>query len=153
MPKMMPCLWLDDRLEEAVNFYVRVFDGEVRNLTRPGGPGTPPLAARFRLKDQEFLALSYSREVRFTETISFSVECSGQSEVDRYWDALTADGGEEGMCGWLKDKYGMSWQIVPEAMDRTCFGPDPAGAKRATEAMLTMRRLIVADLERAYASA
>lgn len=153
MPKMMPCLWFDDRLEEAVNFYAKVFDGEIRDFTRPGGAGTPPLAARFRLKDQEFLALNYNRDVKFTESISFSVECKDQAEVDHHWNALTADGGKESMCGWLKDKYGVSWQIVPEALDRTCFGPDPAGAQRATQAMLKMRKLIVADLERAYAGA
>jgi predicted 3-demethylubiquinone-9 3-methyltransferase (glyoxalase superfamily) len=152
MPKIMPCLWFDDRIEEAVNFYVKTFkDAEIHDVERY--PDGRTLTMTFRLRDQEFTALNGGPEFKFTEAISFSVDCKDQAEVDYFWNALTADGGEESMCSWLKDKYGLSWQIVPEALPRLMKGPDKAGAARAMQAMLKMRKIIVADIEKAYAGA
>lgn len=150
MPKIMPCLWMDDRIEEAVNFYVSLFkDAEIHRTERY--PDGRVLTMTFRLKDEEFMALNGGPQFKFTEAVSFVVDCKDQAEVDYYWNALTADGGEESMCAWLKDKYGLSWQIVPEALQRLLGGSDSEGAGRAMQAMLQMRKIIVADLETAYA--
>ncbi len=151
MPKIMPCLWIDDRIEAAANYYVKLFDGTLHSFNRPGGPGTPPLTALFRLKDQEFMMLNGGPRFPFTEAVSFTIDCVDQAEVDYFWDNMIADGGKESMCGWLSDQFGLSWQIVPQALGRTLGGSDPAGAQRAMQAMLKMRKLVVADLERAYA--
>ena len=149
MPKIMPCLWIDDRIEEMVEFYVKTFkDAEIRSKTP--GPGGGVLTMTFRLKDQEFMALNGGPQFKFTEAISFSVDCADQAEIDYYWDALTADGGEESMCGWLKDKYGLSWQIVPyNAMQMIWDSNNPEGSARAQQAMFQMRKLVIADLEAA----
>lgn len=149
MPKIMPCLWIDDRIEEMVNFYVATFkDAEIRSKTP--GPGGGTLTMTFRLKDQEFMALNGGPQFRFTEAISFSVDCADQAEIDYYWDALTADGGKESMCGWLEDKYGLSWQIVPyNAMQMIWDPKNPEGSARAQQAMFKMRKLVIADLEAA----
>ena len=150
MPKIMPCLWMDDRIEEAVNFYVKTFkDGEIHRTDRY--PDGRVLTMTFRLKDQEFMALNGGPQFKYTEAVSFTVDCEGQDEVDYYWNILTADGGEESMCAWLKDKYGLSWQIVPRQLGQCLGGPDRAGAGRAMQAMMQMRKIIVADLEKAYA--
>lgn len=149
MPKIMPCLWIDDRIEEMVDFYVATFkDAEIRSKTP--GPGGGVLTMTFRLKDQEYMALNGGPQFQFTEAISFSVDCADQAEIDYYWEALTADGGEESMCGWLKDKYGLSWQIVPyNAMQMIWDSKNPEGSARAQEAMFKMRKLVIADLEAA----
>ena len=149
MPKIMPCLWIDDRIEEMVNFYVATFkDAEIRSKTP--GPGGSVLTMHFRLKDQEFMALNGGPQFKFSEAISFSVDCADQAEIDDYWDALTADGGEESMCGWLKDKYGLSWQIVPYNAMQMIWDPNnPEGSARAQQAMFKMRKLVIADLEAA----
>jgi predicted 3-demethylubiquinone-9 3-methyltransferase (glyoxalase superfamily) len=150
MPKIMPCLWFDDRIEDAVNFYVKLFkDAEIRDTQRY--PDGRVLTMTFRLKDQEFTALNGGPEFPFTEAISFQVDCKDQAEVDYYWNAMTADGGEESMCSWLKDKYGLSWQIIPEALPKALSGSDKQGAGRAMQAMMGMRKIIVADIEKAYA--
>ena len=152
MPKIMPCLWIDNRIDEMVDFYVKTFkDAEIREKTP--GPGGSTLTITFRLKDQEFMALNGGPgpQFSFNESISFTVDCKDQAEVDYYWDSLTADGGEESMCGWLKDKYGLSWQIVPEqVMDLVWDSRNPEGAARAQQAMFKMRKLVVADLQAAY---
>jgi predicted 3-demethylubiquinone-9 3-methyltransferase (glyoxalase superfamily) len=149
MPKIMPCLWIDDRIEEMVEFYVKTFkDAEI--LSKTPGPGGGVLTMTFRLKDRHYMALNGGPQFKFTEAISFSVDCADQAEIDYYWDALTADGGEESMCGWLKDKYGLSWQIVPyNAMQMIWDKNNPEGSARAQEAMFQMRKLVIADLEAA----
>ena len=151
MPKILPCLWIDNRIEEMVNFYVATFkDAEIRSRTP--GPDGSVLTMHFRLKDQEYMALNGGPgpHFKFNESISFSVDCEDQAEIDYYWNALTADGGEESMCGWLKDKYGLSWQIVPyNAMQMIWDPKNPEGSARAQEAMFKMRKLVIADLEAA----
>ncbi len=153
MPKMMPCLWIDNRIEEMVNFYVATFkDAEIHSKTP--GPGGSVLTMHFRLKDQEFMALNGGPgpHFKFNESISFTVDCEDQAEIDHYWNALTADGGEESMCGWLKDKYGLSWQIVPNnVMSVVWDSANPEGAARAQQAMFKMHKLVIADLQAAYA--
>ena len=158
MSKITPFLWFDDRLEEAVNFYVSVFkDGKILNISRmPGADAKHPgkaFSAEFELQGQRFMALNGGPEFTFTEAISFFVKCENQSEVDYYWNALTADGGEESQCAWLKDKYGLSWQIVPNALVRYLGDPDPAKAQRVMQAMLKMQKIDIAELDRAAAAA
>jgi predicted 3-demethylubiquinone-9 3-methyltransferase (glyoxalase superfamily) len=151
MPKIMPCLWIDDRIEEMVNFYVATFkDAEI--FSKTPGPGGSVLTMTFRLKDQHYMALNGGPGpmFKFNESVSFSVDCADQAEIDYYWNALTADGGEESMCGWLKDKYGLSWQIVPyNAMQMIWDKNNPEGSARAQQAMFQMRKLVIADLEAA----
>jgi predicted 3-demethylubiquinone-9 3-methyltransferase (glyoxalase superfamily) len=150
MPKIMPCLWIDKRIDEMVDFYVATFkDAEIRSKTPSPDGGT--LTITFRLKDQEFMALNGGPEFKFTEAISFTVDCEDQAEIDHYWNTLTADGGEESMCGWLKDKYGLSWQIVPKGVMNLVWDPkNKEGAARAQQAMFKMRKLVIADLQAAY---
>ncbi len=149
-----PCLWFDDNLEEAMAFYTSIFpNSKVGHVSRYGeaGPGEPGsvMAADFELDGLSFRAINGGPQFQFTEAVSFSVACADQAEVDRYWDALVADGGEESMCGWLKDRFGLSWQIVPHRLYELVSDPDPARAQAATQAMLGMRRIVVADLEAA----
>jgi predicted 3-demethylubiquinone-9 3-methyltransferase (glyoxalase superfamily) len=147
--KITPCLWIDDRIEEMVNFYVATFkDAQIRDVSRY--PDGRVLTMHFRLKDQEFMALNGGADFKFTEAISFSVDCKDQTEIDHYWNTLVA-GGEESMCGWLKDKYGLSWQIVPNnAMSLVWDSKNPEGAARAQAAMFKMHKLVIADLQSAY---
>lgn len=150
MPKIMPCLWFDDSIEEAVNFYVDVFkDAEIRQVQRY--PDGRVLTMNFRLKDEEFMALNGGPVHKFTEAISFTVDCKDQAEVDYYWSRLLEGGGREDQCAWLKDRFGLSWQIVPEALPRLMASPDRAAAGRVMEAMLQMVKIDVAALERAAA--
>ena len=159
MPPISPCLWFDDDLEEAVAFYTSVFpDSEVLHVSRYGeaGPGRAGtvMAAEWTANGQRFKGINGGPEhAGFTETISFSVDCADQAEVDRYWEALTADGGEESMCGWLKDRFGLSWQIVPVRLYELISDPDRVRAQAAVGAMLSMQRIVVADLEAAAAAA
>ncbi len=163
MQKITTFLWFDDQAEEAAGFYVSVFrarreehggggESKVLEVSRYGeaGPGTPGTAmvVRFMLDGQGFLALNGGPLFPFTEAISLSVACESQAEVDQLWDALT-EGGEESMCGWLKDRYGLSWQINPTRLGELVSDPDPERARRATEAMLQMRKIDIAALERA----
>ena len=153
--KITPFLWFDHQAEEAMNLYVSVFkDAEVLSVSRYGeaGPGTPGsvMTASFKLNGQEFVALNGGPLFSFTEAVSFVIDCVDQAEVDYYWDALTANGGEPGSCGWLKDQFGLSWQVVPKALNELIGGPDPEGAQRAMQAMLQMGKLDVAELQRAY---
>jgi len=156
MGKITPSLWFDDNLEEAMDFYVSVFpDSKIHGIVRYGetGPGKPgsAMTGDFEIMGQRFNAINGGPEFKFSEAVSFIIDCKDQAEVDYYWTKLTADGGAESYCGWVKDRFGLSWQIIPQALYRTVTGSDPAGAQRATEAMLKMRKLIVADLEKAYA--
>jgi predicted 3-demethylubiquinone-9 3-methyltransferase (glyoxalase superfamily) len=158
MSKITPFLWFDDRLEEAVNFYVSVFkDGKILNISRMPGADAKhadkAFSAEFELQGQRFMALNGGPEFTFTEAISFFVKCENQAEVDYYWNALTANGGEESQCAWLKDKFGLSWQIVPNALVRYLGDPDHAKAQRVMQAMLKMQKIDIAELDRAAAAA
>lgn len=142
------CLWFQAEAEEAANFYVSLFpDSRIENVMR-AGPGSPAIAVDFVLDGRPFLALNGRKEQGFTDACSIVVTCETQADIDRYWDALTR-GGEDGPCGWLTDRYGVSWQVVPRAMGALLGGPDPAAAGRAMQAMLGMRKLDIAALERA----
>ncbi|MDN4161816.1 VOC family protein [Nocardioides abyssi] len=151
-----PCLWFDDQLEEAAAFYVSVFPrsslGHLSRYTEagPGEPGTV-MAGDFVLDGITFRGINGGPRFRFTEAVSFEISCRDQAEVDHYWDALLADGGEESMCGWLKDRFGLSWQVVPTRLYELASDPDPVRANAAVQAMLGMRRIVVADLEAAVA--
>jgi predicted 3-demethylubiquinone-9 3-methyltransferase (glyoxalase superfamily) len=153
MPKLTPFLWFDDDLAEALRFYASVFpDFEVLDLSRAGdAPTDPVFMARFRIVDQELLAINGGPLFPFTEAFSIFVDCEDQAEVDRLWAALT-DGGEESRCGWLKDRFGLSWQVVPRRLMELMGDPDPAKAGRVREAMLAMRKIDVAGLEAAWAA-
>jgi len=158
MQKITTFLWFDDNAEEAMNFYVSVFKnskiGRVSRMPKgtPGpGPG-PVITGSFTLEGQEFMALNGGPRFRFTEAISLFVSCENQAEVDELWAKLTADGGSESQCGWLKDKFGLSWQIIPTALGRLLGDPDPARAQRALQAMLKMQKIDVATLEAAAAA-
>jgi predicted 3-demethylubiquinone-9 3-methyltransferase (glyoxalase superfamily) len=147
------CLWFDGRAEEAAEFYTSVFeDGRILDVSRYGeaGPGEPGtvVTVEFELRGSRFVALNGGPAFAFTEAISFQVHCDDQAEVDRYWAALT-DGGEESQCGWLKDRFGVSWQIIPTRLPELLGHPDPATAQRVMEAMLGMRKLDVPTLEAA----
>jgi predicted 3-demethylubiquinone-9 3-methyltransferase (glyoxalase superfamily) len=155
MQKIRPCLWFDGHAEEAAKFYISVFkDGKITEVSRygEGGPGKPgdALVVEFELRGQQFQILNGGPYFKFNEAVSFSIDCKDQEETDYFWNALTADGGSESMCGWLKDKYGLSWQVVPTEMSRYVTGKDPEGAKRAMQAMMTMKRLDIAAIKRAY---
>jgi predicted 3-demethylubiquinone-9 3-methyltransferase (glyoxalase superfamily) len=149
-----PCLWFDDRLEEAAVFYTKIFpNSSVGHLARYGdtGPGQPGkvMAGEFTIDGMTFRGINGGPELAgFTEAISFSITCTDQTEVDYYWDSLV-DGGEESMCGWLRDRFGLSWQIVPSRLYELLADPDPVRARAASEAMLGMRKIVVADLEAA----
>jgi predicted 3-demethylubiquinone-9 3-methyltransferase (glyoxalase superfamily) len=152
-----PFLWFDDDAEAAVELYVSVFpDGKVGAAQRyPEGSPMPAgtlMTVEFELAGQPFIALNGGPEFPFTEAVSFSVSVQTQDEVDHVWDRLTADGGEPGQCGWLKDPYGLSWQVVPAALPRLLGDPDPAVRGRVVQAMLQMTRLDVATLEAAARS-
>lgn len=155
MKKITPFLWFDDQAEEAVNFYLSIFkNSRITGMTRYGdaGPGQKGkvMTIAFQLNGQDFTALNGGPEFKFTEAISFYVDCANQAEVDEYWEKLTA-GGEESQCGWLKDKYGLSWQIVPNRLIELLQDKDPEKAQRVMGAMLQMRKIDIAALEMAAA--
>ncbi|MBF4137779.1 MULTISPECIES: VOC family protein [Streptomyces] len=156
MQKITTNLWFDGQAEEAAAFYTSVFeDARILGVERftDAGPGEPGsvVTVTFQLAGQEFVAINGGPEFTFTEAISLSVDCETQEEVDRYWEALTADGGEEVQCGWLKDKYGLSWQIVPRALVELLASSDREAATRATRAMLEMKKLDIQALRDAAA--
>ncbi|MES2342745.1 MAG: VOC family protein [Pseudomonadota bacterium] len=146
MSQISPFLWFDDQAEEAVNFYVSVFDnahvGKVARYGEGGmGQAGKVMTVTFDIDGLKFTALNGGPLFKFNESISFVIDCKDQAEVDRYWAALTADGGEPGQCGWLKDRFGVSWQVVPAELHSLIGDPDPGRAQRATQAMLQMTRL------------
>ncbi len=154
MSAITPCLWFDDDLEEAMEFYVKIFpDSAIGSVSRygeagPGAPGTV-MAADWTMNGMGFRGINGGPiYAHFTEAISFSVACADQGEVDYYWDNLVA-GGEPGQCAWLKDRFGLSWQIVPDRLVELLADPDPARAGAATRAMLGMQKIVVADVEAA----
>ena len=149
MKKITPFLWFDTQAEEAMNFYVSVFkNSKVNNVSR--GPDGKAFTVSFELDGQEFIGLNAGPQFKFNEAISMFVNCENQAEVDELWAKLTADGGEESMCGWLKDKYGLSWQIIPKALGELMGDPDPVKAQRVMQAMLQMKKIDVAGLQQAY---
>jgi predicted 3-demethylubiquinone-9 3-methyltransferase (glyoxalase superfamily) len=150
-----PCLWFPGNAEEAVAFYVSVFDdARVVHVDRFDDEGPKPDAPvvfiEFDLNGRRFQAINGDDRFPFSEAVSFSVECADQAEVDRYWDALTADGGQPGPCGWLKDKYGVSWQIVPTMLNDLLRSDDRVRAGRALRKMMQLGKLDVAELQAAY---
>lgn len=150
--KLRTCLWFDSQGEEAAKFHVSLLpDSYIENAVRPDPDGTP-LVVEFRLAGAPYMILNGGPAFTFNEAVSLSVLTEDQAETDRLWDALLADGGSEGMCGWLKDRYGMSWQIVPKALPRMLSVPDKEAAGRAQEAMMTMRKIDIAKLEAAFHS-
>ncbi len=155
--KIIPNLWFDYQTEEAMNFYVSVFkNAEVLNVSRYGEGGPMPagtvLTATFRLDGQVFTALNGGPMYRFTEAVSFLIDCKTQEEVDYYWEKL-GEGGEPGPCGWLKDRFGLSWQVIPSRLMELLQHPDPATANRVMQAMMQMGKIEIAGLERAAAGA
>ncbi len=157
MPKLTSCLWFDTQGEDAANLYVSVFpNSRIVNVSRYGEAGPRPagsvMTVDFELDGQPFMALNGGPDFTFSEAISFVIDCADQDEVDYYWSKL-AEGGEEGPCGWLKDPYGLSWQVVPAALGELAGDPDPAKAQAVIKAMLGMRKLVVAELQAAYDSA
>jgi predicted 3-demethylubiquinone-9 3-methyltransferase (glyoxalase superfamily) len=155
MAKWYPCLWFDGNAEEAASFYVTLLpDSRVDQVWRssaetPSGPAGMVLTVDFTLAGQRVQGLNGGPEFKFNEATSFVIDCDDQAEVDRLWEALTASGGEPGPCGWLKDRFGLSWQIVPRRLEELLNDPDPERARRAMEAMLKMGKIEVAELERA----
>jgi predicted 3-demethylubiquinone-9 3-methyltransferase (glyoxalase superfamily) len=155
MQKIVTFLWFDNQAEEAANFYVSIFNNsKIVSLSRYGegspGPAGSVMVVVFELDGQQFMALNGGPIFHFTEAISLVVNCETQAEVDNLWDKLLSGGGQPSRCGWLKDKYGLSWQIVPTALGKLMSDPDPEKSKRVTQAMLQMVKLDIAKLEQAY---
>ncbi|MFJ6292231.1 VOC family protein [Streptomyces griseoviridis] len=150
------CLWFDGQAEEAARFYVSVFEdarlGRINHYTEAGpGPEGSVITVEFTLQGQRFVGLNGGPQFTFTEAVSFQIHCADQAEVDHYWERLTADGGEPGPCGWLKDRYGLSWQVVPDRLLAMTTDPDPQKAARAMRAMFAMSKIDIVEVERAYA--
>jgi predicted 3-demethylubiquinone-9 3-methyltransferase (glyoxalase superfamily) len=149
MKKITPFLWFDTEAEEAMNLYISIFkNSKVLGVTP--GPNGRAMSVNFELEGQEFIGLNAGPEFKFNESISFLVNCNSQAEVDELWEKLTADGGEESRCGWLKDKYGLSWQIIPTALGEMLGDPNPEKAGRAMQAMLQMNKIDIQALKQAY---
>ncbi|MEV8018661.1 VOC family protein [Streptomyces sp. NPDC086554] len=153
MPRITPNLWFDTQGEEAAKFYVSVFpNSKITNVSYYGEAGPRPagtvLTVEFELDGQPYLALNGGPEFTFNEAVSLSIDCADQEEVDHYWTKLS-EGGEEGPCGWLKDKFGLSWQVVPQDLVKLLADPDAGRAQRAMKAMLGMKKIVVAELHKA----
>jgi predicted 3-demethylubiquinone-9 3-methyltransferase (glyoxalase superfamily) len=154
MKRITPFLWFDTQAEEAAKFYVSIFkNSKIVSVNRYGEAGPGPkgsvMTVVFQLDGQEFIALNGGPHFKFNEAVSFSVDCKSQEEIDEYWGKLSA-GGEEGPCGWLKDKYGLSWQVNPTILSEMLSDPDPEKAKKVMEAMLKMKKIVIEDLMLAY---
>jgi len=155
MPKISPFLWFDNQAEEAAKFYVAVFPGsKITKVSRYGeggpGPAGSVMVVEFVIDGQTVMALNGGPTFKLTEAFSMNVECKDQAEVDRYWKALAADGGEEGPCGWLKDKFGLSWQVNPTILKEMLDDPDRQKAKRVMDAMMKMKKIEIPILKKAY---
>jgi predicted 3-demethylubiquinone-9 3-methyltransferase (glyoxalase superfamily) len=159
MQKITPFLWFDNNAEEAVNFYTSVFkNSRIGSMARyndeaakiAGRPKGSLMTASFQLNGQEFIALNGGPQFKFTEAISFVINCEDQEEVDYYWKKLTDNGGQESMCGWLKDKFGVSWQVVPVILSKLLGDKDPRKSQSVMHAMLQMKKIDIAALENAY---
>jgi predicted 3-demethylubiquinone-9 3-methyltransferase (glyoxalase superfamily) len=157
MDKISPCLWFDGQAEEAARFYTSlvpnstVLDVQRSPADNPSGPAGAVLTVEFTLAGNTYIGLNGGPDFKFNEAISLQVECDDQAELDRYWDALLADGGEPSVCGWLKDRFGLSWQVTPRRLLEMYTSPDREAARRAMEQMLTMTKLDIEPLERAFA--
>jgi predicted 3-demethylubiquinone-9 3-methyltransferase (glyoxalase superfamily) len=155
MQKISPFLWFDDQAEQAAKFYTSIFkNSKIGNVTHypEGGPraaGTV-MTVEFQLEGQDFIALNGGPMFKFTEAMSLSVDCSAQDEVDYFWEKLSADGGQTGPCGWLKDKFGLSWQVNPRILGEMLQDKDPAKAQRVMKAMMEMEKIDIAKLKQAY---
>ncbi|NHC15315.1 VOC family protein [Motilibacter deserti] len=154
MPKTIPCLWFDGQAEDAAKLYVSLFpNSSINNVTRygadqPGAEGAV-MTVEFTLDGQDYVGLNGGPQFPFTEAISFQILCKDQEEADHYYDGLTANGGQESQCGWLKDPFGVSWQVTPVELLELIRDPDPERAQRAVQAMLQMRRIVIADIKQA----
>jgi len=150
MEKITPFLWFDTQAEEAMNHYVSIFrNARVLNVSRNGGK---VMWVTFELDGRQFMGLNAGPRFKFTEAISFFVNCESQAEVDDLWEKLS-DGGEKSMCGWLKDKFGVSWQVIPSALGKLMSDPDPRKSGAVMQAMLKMNKIVIADLQKAYDAA
>ena len=155
MQKITPFLWFDNNAEEAIKFYTSIFkNSKVGKIARYGDAGPGPkgqvMTVEFELESQKFIAMNGGPRFKFTEAISFVVNCKTQKEVDRYWDKLTSGGGQGVACGWLRDKFGLSWQVVPAILPKLLSDPDPKRSQRVMKAMLQMIKIDIAGLEQAY---
>lgn len=155
MAEIGTCLWFDGRAEEAANFYVGLFaNSRILDISRwgEGGPGTPgdALTVTFELEGRSFRGLNGGPQFTFNEAISFELFFDDQDSLDAKWDALTSEGGQEGQCGWLKDRFGVSWQLIPNMLPTVLGGPNPEGSQRAMSAMLGMQKLDIGALQAAY---
>ena len=149
MKKITPFLWFDTQAEDAMNYYVSLFkNSKVNGISR--GPDGKAFTVSFELDGQDFMGLNAGPQFKFNEAVSMYVDCEDQAEVDYFWNAFIADGGEESMCGWLKDKFGLSWQIVPKQLGELMGDPDLEKSERVMQAMLKMQKIIVADLQKAH---
>jgi predicted 3-demethylubiquinone-9 3-methyltransferase (glyoxalase superfamily) len=147
MQKITPFLWFDGKAEDAMNFYLSIFkNGKVLNVMRANGQ---VMSVTFELEGQQFIGLNAGPQFKFTEAVSFFVNCQTQEEVDQLWEKLSA-GGERQRCGWLKDQFGLSWQIIPTVLGKLMSDPDPAKSGAVMQAMLKMDKIVIADLEKAY---
>jgi predicted 3-demethylubiquinone-9 3-methyltransferase (glyoxalase superfamily) len=154
--ELITCLWFDGRAREAANFYASIFpdssveDNWIAPTDTPGNKQGEEIVVNFKIFGQPFIGLNGGPQFPHSEAISFQIPCSNQDEIDRYWDLLTKDGGQESQCGWLKDKFGISWQIASPQMTKYLGGSDLEGSKRATQAMLGMKKINLEEMERAY---
>jgi predicted 3-demethylubiquinone-9 3-methyltransferase (glyoxalase superfamily) len=156
--ELTTCLWFNGQAREAANFYTGIFpdssveDNWIAPTETPGNEQGSEVLVNFKIFGQPFIGLNGGPQFPHSEAISFQIPCEDQAEIDKYWEILTADGGEESQCGWLKDKFGISWQVVSSEMGKYLGGSDPAGAQRATQAMLEMKKIDLAAMKRAYES-
>ena len=154
--ELTTCLWFDGRARDAANFYTSIFPGSeiadhwIAPTDTPGNKQGDEVVVNFKIFGQNFIGLNGGPQFPHSEAISFQIPCADQAEVDKYWELLTADGGQESQCGWLKDKFGVSWQVTPVEMGHYLGGPDPEGRQRATQAMLAMKKIDVAAMKKAY---
>ena len=154
--KLTTCLWFDGNAREAANFYTSIFpdssiaDNWIAPTDTPGNKQGEEIVVNFKIFGHDFIALNGGPQFPHSEAVSFQIPCKDQSEIDHYWEILTKDGGQESQCGWLKDKFGVSWQVISAEMNHYLGGPDSEGAQRATEAMLGMRKIDLAAMKSAY---
>jgi predicted 3-demethylubiquinone-9 3-methyltransferase (glyoxalase superfamily) len=150
--KITPCLWFDHQAEEAAEYYISIFpNSRMEGILRAGDDDSAPaIVVAFNLNGQSFQAINGGPHFSFTEAVSFSIDCANQQEVDYYWDTLIGDGGEPSQCGWLKDKYGLSWQVVPRPFIEMMQSPDRRRANQAMQRMMSMTKLDLAELQAAY---
>ena len=154
--ELTTCLWFNGNAREAANFYTSIFPGSsiqdnwIAPTDTPGNKQGEEIVVNFKIFGQNFIGLNGGPQFPHSEAVSFQIPCKSQSEIDKYWQLLTADGGEEGQCGWLKDKFGVSWQVTSTEMMKYLGGSDPQGAERATQAMIKMKKIDLESMRKAY---